>query len=58
MAEGTFATAINCMDGRVQLPVIKFLQERFKAEYVDIISEPGQQQRKQQYQTQPRYYFG
>ncbi len=37
----SFCTAINCMDGRVQLPVIKFLQERFHAEYVDAITEPG-----------------
>jgi hypothetical protein len=29
------------MDGRVQLPVIKFLQERFDVEYVDSITEPG-----------------
>ena len=36
-----FCTAINCMDGRVQLPVIKYLQERFGAEYVDAITEPG-----------------
>lgn len=37
----SFCTAINCMDGRVQLPVIRFLQERFKSQYVDVISEPG-----------------
>lgn len=36
-----FCTAINCMDGRVQLPVIHYLQKRFNAEYVDVISEPG-----------------
>ena len=36
-----FCTAINCMDGRVQLPVIDYLQKRFNAEYVDVISEPG-----------------
>jgi len=36
-----FCTAINCMDGRVQLPVITFLQARFRAEHVDIVSEPG-----------------
>lgn len=36
-----FCTAINCTDGRVQLPVIRFLQERFEAEYVDCITEPG-----------------
>ncbi len=36
-----FCTAINCMDGRVQLPVIKYLQQRFNAEYVDAITEAG-----------------
>lgn len=29
------------MDGRVQLPVIKYLQDRFKVQYVDTITEPG-----------------
>ena len=37
----SFCTAINCMDGRVQLPVIGFLQDYFKAEFVDSITEPG-----------------
>jgi len=32
---------INCMDGRVQLPVIKYLQKRFNVDYVDSITEPG-----------------
>ena len=36
-----FCTVINCMDGRVQLPVITFLQKRFNAKYVDSITEPG-----------------
>ncbi len=36
-----FCTAINCMDGRVQLPVIEYLKERFGVEYVDSITEPG-----------------
>ncbi len=36
-----FCTAINCMDGRVQLPVIKYLQKRFNVEYVDTITEGG-----------------
>ncbi|MBL7115553.1 MAG: hypothetical protein ISS35_07285 [Kiritimatiellae bacterium] len=36
-----FCTAVNCMDGRVQLPVIKYLQEHFGVEYVDMITEPG-----------------
>lgn len=34
-----FCTAVTCMDGRIQLPIIKYLQKRFNAEYVDIISE-------------------
>lgn len=37
----TFCTVINCLDGRVQLPVIKYLRERFKADYVDSITEAG-----------------
>jgi len=36
-----FCTAINCMDGRVQLPVIDYMMKRFDAEYVDSITEPG-----------------
>ncbi len=37
----SFYTVINCMDGRVQLPVIKYLMERFHVSYVDSITEPG-----------------
>lgn len=36
-----FCTAITCMDGRIQLPVIKYLQKRFSTKYVDLITEPG-----------------
>ena len=36
-----FCTAINCMDGRVQLPIINYLMERFGVEYVDSVTEPG-----------------
>jgi len=36
-----FCTAINCIDGRVQLPVINYLKKRFNAEYVDLITEAG-----------------
>ena len=36
-----YCTAINCMDGRVQLPVIMYLQARFNAQFVDMITEPG-----------------
>lgn len=37
----SFCTAINCMDGRAQLPVITFLKKRFDTLYVDVVSEPG-----------------
>jgi len=36
-----FATALNCMDGRVQLPVIEFLKEKYRVDFVDMITEPG-----------------
>jgi len=29
------------MDGRVQEPVIKFLKEKYKVDFVDMITEPG-----------------
>mgnify|MGYP000894970399 CR=1 FL=1 len=36
-----FCTAVNCMDGRVQLPIIAYLRKRFDCEYVDSITEGG-----------------
>lgn len=36
-----FVTAINCMDGRVQLPVITWMVQQFEADCVDMITEPG-----------------
>ena len=36
-----FVTVINCIDGRVQKPVIEFAMKEFKADYVDMITEPG-----------------
>jgi hypothetical protein len=36
-----FVMAINCMDGRVQLPVIEWLKKEYEADYVDMITEPG-----------------
>jgi carbonic anhydrase len=38
---GKFATAINCMDGRVQIPANEWLKKKFKVDYVDTITEPG-----------------
>jgi carbonic anhydrase len=34
-----FATCLNCMDGRVQLPVIKWIMENYNIKYVDMITE-------------------
>ena len=36
-----FCSVINCMDGRVQLPVIQYLKQRFDVRYVDSITEAG-----------------
>jgi hypothetical protein len=41
MAEGKFGTAINCMDGRVQEPIINWMKIRYGLDYVDMITEPG-----------------
>ncbi len=37
----SFCTAVNCIDGRAQLPVINYLRTRFSVEYVDSVTEPG-----------------
>lgn len=39
--ENMFITAINCIDGRTQKPVMEFVTMKFKAAYVDLITEPG-----------------
>lgn len=36
-----FYTVVNCMDGRVQLPVIDYIKSRFDVEFVDSITEAG-----------------
>jgi carbonic anhydrase len=41
MENKKFATAINCMDGRVQCPVKHWLQEHVGADYVDMVTESG-----------------
>ncbi len=37
----SFCTVINCLDGRVQLPVISYLKKRFGVNYVDSVTEAG-----------------
>lgn len=41
MADGKFGTAINCMDGRTQLPVNEWMKSKYGLDYVDTITEPG-----------------
>jgi carbonic anhydrase len=41
MAEGKFATSVSCMDGRIQLPLSKWIKENYSVDYVDTITEPG-----------------
>jgi len=37
----TFGTALNCIDGRTQIPVTNWIKENFDVDYVDLITEPG-----------------
>lgn len=39
--EEQFATAITCMDGRIQTFVNQWMMEKFDLPYVDVITEPG-----------------
>ena len=41
MARPTFGTAINCIDGRIQLPVMSWVREVLSVDYVDLITQPG-----------------
>ncbi len=36
-----FATAINCIDGRVQAPVNEFIRHNYGVDYVDVITVPA-----------------
>jgi carbonic anhydrase len=37
----SFCTAVNCVDGRVQLPVIEYLKKRLDVNYIDTVTEAG-----------------
>ncbi|MDP8266564.1 MAG: carbonic anhydrase [Candidatus Aceula meridiana] len=37
----TRATCLNCMDGRVQLPVLYWIREKYHIDFVDVITEAG-----------------
>jgi carbonic anhydrase len=36
-----FATCLNCIDGRVQIPVITWITQNYNVDYVDMITEAG-----------------
>jgi len=36
-----FVTCLNCIDGRVQLPVIHWIMATYDINYVDMITAPG-----------------
>lgn len=38
---GKFATSINCIDGRIQIPISNWIKQKYFVEYVDVISHPG-----------------
>jgi len=41
MAQGTFGTAISCIDGRVQGPVAAWVKANAHVDYVDTVTVPG-----------------
>ncbi len=36
-----FGTAINCIDGRVQEAVTRWVKDAYHLDYVDLVTEPG-----------------
>ena len=36
-----FATSINCIDGRIQIPISNWIKQKYFVDYVDVISHPG-----------------
>ena len=36
-----FATAINCVDGRIQVPIMNWIKQNHFVDYVDTVTEPG-----------------
>jgi carbonic anhydrase len=41
MSRDNFATAITCIDGRVQQPVMDWVKLHANVHYVDLVTEPG-----------------
>lgn len=36
-----FATAIDCIDGGAQIPVIEYIKSEHGVDFVDVVTEPG-----------------
>jgi len=41
VTEKSFATSVSCIDGRVQLPMISWIKDRYSVDFVDTITAPG-----------------
>lgn len=41
MSQERFATAINCIDGRAQVPALDWIKLHCNVHFVDLITEPG-----------------
>ena len=41
MGHGTFATVIDCIDGRTKLAVIAWMKSAAQVDFVDMVTEPG-----------------
>jgi hypothetical protein len=41
MKQEKFGTAVNCMDGRVQRPVMDWMTAKYDVDFVDMVTEPG-----------------
>ena len=37
MSHRRFATAINCIDGQTQIPVIDYVRKKYRVDYVDMV---------------------
>ncbi len=42
--QGRFATALSCIDGRIQTPIARWIKANYRVDYIDTITEPGMDQ--------------
>ena len=41
MMNAKFATSVSCMDGRIQIPITRWIKANYAVDYVDSITESG-----------------